>query len=104
MANGFNEANDVLLFKYDLSSDEVSCFNGTETQFYAFGILKVTTVYDENGNEVIDFRDNEDHLVLKRIRLNEAEFIETYYVYDEVGRLITVVTPEAVTKVRGASH
>jgi hypothetical protein len=51
---------------------------------------------DEQQNEVIEFTDKQGKVVLKKVQASETTYAETYYIYDEFGRLSFVLPPEAV--------
>jgi RHS repeat-associated protein len=70
---------------------------------YATGSLTVSKVIDENNNEVYIFTDILGRTILKRVQLDKTvegvstSYLNTYYVYDDLGRLIIQVPPKAVT-------
>lgn len=52
-----------------------------------------TETVDEDGGCLIEFHDEEGHLLLSR-RVDGNKFFSTYYVYDDAGRLCYVFPPE----------
>ena len=83
--------------------------NGGSSSYYPAELLSVTELTDENGNKSIVFKDKSGRLLLKKQQLDEAldgvhvPFVETYYVYDILGRLKYVFTPRAVSILNGNS-
>ncbi len=93
-----------------LSSFSTPLTNG----IYLEGELYKTISTDENGNQVIEFKDKRDLVVLKKVQfLNEVydngggsghnNWICTYYIYDQLRRLRGVIQPEGVKKVEQES-
>ncbi len=91
-------------FDYDANSSSDAVFrlnvgsgggyiyvNGT----YGAGTLMKTEVEDEDGRSTVMYRDMEGHTVLER-RLSSSGSIlaDTYYAWDDFGRLSWVVQPE----------
>ena len=67
----------------------------TRAGYYADGLLMVKHTYDEHGNEIKEYTDKQHQVILKRIQDNIG-WAETYYIYDDFGRLRAVVQPEGV--------
>ncbi|MCH5718258.1 DUF6443 domain-containing protein [Niabella hibiscisoli] len=73
---------------------------------YVQGELIKTATVDEQGKQVIEFKDKQGQLVLKKVQLSAAAddgsgsghtgWICTYYLYDNLGNLRCVVQPEGV--------
>nr|WP_199081963.1 DUF6443 domain-containing protein [Pedobacter sp. ASV19] len=68
------------------------------TGAYANGKLYKTKIKDENwvsgnGGTVDEYRDFEDHVVLKRVWETDTKSLSTYYVYDDLGNLRYVLPP-----------
>ena len=63
---------------------------------YAAGTLQVVKTTDEDGNASYVFTDKLGREVLNR-RMNGTEPLDTYYVYDDYGRLCFVLQPEYQT-------
>jgi RHS repeat-associated protein len=62
--------------------------------------------HDENGNQVIEFKDKEGKLVLKKVQLTAEPdkgggsghegWLNTYYLYDDINQLRCVIQPRGV--------
>ena len=69
---------------------------------YAAGTLYVTPTTDENGHQVIEYKDEQGKTLLKKVQLWDAPasgpsgWLNTYYVYDTLDNLRFVVPPKAV--------
>jgi RHS repeat-associated protein len=75
---------------------------GAISIFYQPGSLYKTITKDENWligkpGTVEEFKDFQDHIVLKRVWKDEEISLSTYYIYDEIGNL-RYVLPPAVNK------
>ena len=74
----------------------------TSTAAYATGQLLVIETTDEAGNKVIEFKNNEGLLLLKKVQLSDtyteahSGWLCTYYIYDGFNRLRWVLQPKAV--------
>lgn len=69
--------------------------------YYQPGTLQVTSVKDESRNWVMKFTDDQGRTVMtktllrNRIKYGAKGWLVTYYVYDEMGLLRTVIPPKA---------
>lgn len=69
---------------------------------YAPGTLALLITTDENENKVMEYKDMEGKLILKKVQLNDTLFdgyygwLSTYYVYDYFNNLRYVLSPKAV--------
>ncbi|AZA86441.1 RHS repeat-associated core domain-containing protein [Chryseobacterium shandongense] len=63
--------------------------------FYGDSQLGKSTVEDEDGNKTIEFTDSLGRTVLVRKVLSANVFADTYYVYNDYGHLLYVISPEA---------
>lgn len=78
----------------------------TSTAAYAAGSLYKTITVDENGKQVIEFKDKQDLVILKKVQLTAAAdngtgsgytgWLSTYYIYDIYKQLRCVVQPVGV--------
>ncbi len=91
-----NQGDHVLMFGINqnlTNSGNNIALTVTGTGTYRDGTLYKTTTTDENGQPIIEFKDKEGRVILKRIRANGKEF-NTYYVYDIYGNLACVLPPK----------
>lgn len=69
---------------------------------YGSGQLTKMVTIDENNHQAIEFRNKEGQVVLKKVQVaatltgNAADWLNTYYVYDDLGELRFVMPPKAV--------
>lgn len=108
-----NVANEVLIMKVDDNGNLVSG-TGSSSVYYDGGQLYKTIQKDENWTErsvwggrqpvppyyynmatTEEFKDKTGKIILKRSFISMYEKVETYYVYDDLGQLRYVVSPEA---------
>ncbi|WP_165760275.1 hypothetical protein, partial [Niastella populi] len=84
----------------------------TTSATYPAGVLYKHVTVDEHGKQVIEFKDKEGKVVLKRVQLTgfadngtanipsgdrEIDgWLCTYYIYDELNNLRCVIQPEGV--------
>ncbi|WP_300601843.1 DUF6443 domain-containing protein [Niabella sp.] len=76
------------------------------TQMYTAGQLYKNVIQDEHDKQVIEFKDEKDRIILKKIQLTSVEdtglgkghtgWLCTYYVYDMYDQLRLVIQPEGV--------
>ncbi len=62
---------------------------------YPSGRLHVTSVIDEDNRETIIFKDLNDSIYLHRRVLDENNYADTYYIYDNIGNIRYVIPPMA---------
>ena len=65
---------------------------------------------DENNNAVVEYKDKNGRVILKKAQLGTitstspyANWLCTFYVYDDLGQLRFVIPPKAVTQMAGSS-
>ncbi|HEY8934242.1 MAG TPA: DUF6443 domain-containing protein [Cyclobacteriaceae bacterium] len=77
--------------------------------YYMSGQLSITSTKDEQGHEVREYTDKAGHIILKKVQLIEnaqlndttgTHWTQTYYIYDDMGRLALVLSPEAVNAIK----
>ena len=64
--------------------------------YYIKGELSKATVTDEDGKVTEEFKNKSGQVILKRAKVDATTWAETYYTYDDFGRLRYVLPPEAV--------
>ena len=89
-----NDGDNVLMFGINQSlTNSGNNISLTITGTYQNGMLYKTTTTDENEQPIIEFKDKEGRVILKRIQTGGKEF-NTYYVYDIYGNLACVLPPK----------
>ncbi|MFL9485748.1 DUF6443 domain-containing protein, partial [Chitinophagaceae bacterium LWZ2-11] len=79
----------------------------TSTTAYAGGQLYKTVTADEAGKQVVEYKDKDGHVVLKKVQIADTPtdaytgWLCTYYVYDDLGLLRFVIPPKAVNAAIG---
>ncbi|WP_326993791.1 DUF6443 domain-containing protein [Chitinophaga sp. 212800010-3] len=77
-------------------------------RIYAAGQLYKKISIDEMGNQVVEYKDKEDRILLKKVQLLAVPgtahmgWLCTYYAYDDLGNLRFVMSPKAVEVALGA--
>lgn len=76
--------------------------------FYTSGQLHKDVITDEDGRQVIEFKDKEDRLILRKVQFGASidngtgcgynGWINTYNIYDDIGNLRCVVQPSGVAQ------
>ncbi|NJO01718.1 MAG: hypothetical protein HC880_08520 [Bacteroidia bacterium] len=97
-----NTTGEVLLWTYDPNTHAISAKEGGQLAYYNPNTLYVFKTFDEHNHIVIEYKDKEAHVVLKRVQLtanpttvDDANYASTYYIYDPIGNLVAVLPPEA---------
>ncbi len=77
----------------------------TDGGIYAQGLLYKTVTTDEQGNQTIEYKDKDGHVILKKVQSGSTPgtahvgWLCTYYVYDDLELLRFVIPPRAVALV-----
>lgn len=94
-----NTNNEVAIWNIGVEEASVPSFGG----YYNAGMLYRTITKDENGMRVIEYKDKEGLVILKKVEeaasANIAvheNWLNTYYVYDNLNQLRFVMPPVAV--------
>jgi hypothetical protein len=80
----------------------------TSTAMYAAGALYKNITIDENGHQVVEYKDLSGHVVLKKVQIAASPgtahvgWLCTYYVYDDMGNLRFVLQPQAVVLINSS--
>ena len=79
--------------KFTLNGENNGSLNNSG--IYPSGRLHVTSVIDEDNRETIIFKDFNDSTYLHRRVLDENNYADTYYIYDNIGNIRYVIPPMA---------
>ena len=106
------------------ATDAVRIWNVTNGTLPAFGTYASTTTYeagalyknitvDEHNKQVIEFKDKEGKVILKKVQLTAADdtgagsdhpgWLCTYYIYDDLNNLRCVIQPRGVELLKTAN-
>lgn len=72
------------------------------SSLYPTGEIYKSITVDEGGKQVVEFKDKEGKVILKKVQLsgapaeNHTGWLCTYYIYDDLGELRAVVQPKGV--------
>jgi hypothetical protein len=70
--------------------------------FYESNSLFASVSIDENGNRSTELKDLDGRILCKRVQHQANDFIETNYVYDDLGQLRFVFQPLATALLSGS--
>ena len=86
------------------NSGQLGTYNSTEN--YNPGELLKTISIDEDGKQIIEFKDKSDHVILRKVQItavlddgngkNHSGWSCTYYIYDDYDLLRAVLQPNAI--------
>ena len=93
-----NAANEVLLWTYDYTTGNAAALSGGAAAYYAAGTLYMEEHKDEDDHKTVQFKDMDDRVVLHREVKDATTNLDTYYVYDDFGRLVYVIPPQATSQ------
>ncbi|HTN06665.1 DUF6443 domain-containing protein [Agriterribacter sp.] len=74
----------------------------SSSAFYGMGLLYKDITVDEHGKQIIEYKDKEGKIVLKKVQVSDtpgtahAGWLCTYYIYDDANNLRFVIQPKAV--------
>ena len=91
-------ANDALTYM----NDDNTNIPVSDASFAAGHLFKNVTI-DENGNALVEYKDKEGRVLLKKVQIGDisnydghSNWLCTYYIYDDFSRLRFVIPPKAV--------
>jgi RHS repeat-associated protein len=111
----FNKTGEVLLWTYSNPTAElpigiVNAGTSSSLSYFEDNQLYKNRMKDENGNEIIEYKDKKGLVILKRVQavkrasvINDVNYASTYYIYDDLGSLVCVIPPEAVKQITATS-
>jgi RHS repeat-associated protein len=99
----YNLNQEVLLWTYSYPSASnplglINAGSNSNLNFYSINQLYKNKTKDENQNEVIEYKDKENRVILKKVQVSGNIYAYTYYIYDDFGSLVCVLPPEAVSR------
>ncbi|MBB5395091.1 DUF6443 domain-containing protein [Mucilaginibacter sp. AK015] len=89
----------IMSYGVNLASDAVKMWQvnasggASYSTTYAEGTLTKTKALDENHNAVIELKDNEGHVISRKVQNGVGIYLTTDYIYDDLGRLCYVIPP-----------
>ncbi|ELR68725.1 Cell well associated RhsD protein [Fulvivirga imtechensis AK7] len=86
-------------YRTNTSTDNVKIWTVTNdvpssTETYEEGVLNVVEVESEDGNVSLEFSNREGNTVLKRRVLGAGDYLDTYFVFNDLGQLLYVIPPK----------
>jgi RHS repeat-associated protein len=90
---------------WDLPANGSLIPTSVANRVYLPGQLYKNVTIDEHGKRVIEYKDKDDRVILKKMELTDnaadghAGWLCTYYVYDDLGNLTCVIPPKAVAQI-----
>jgi len=101
---------------WEIAGDSVYCGSGdagmavpTTVAAYAAGQLYESVTIDEHGSKVVEYRDKEGKVILKKVQIDASPYtghtgwLCTYYVYDALAQLRFVIPPKATDYLKANS-
>ncbi len=99
MAYEINTVDEVRLWTIDAAIGSIPESNN----YYDAGQLYRTVTTDEHGKKIIEYKNKEGHVLLKKVQIEDvvtsnshSGWLCTYYVYDDFGLLRFVMQPQLV--------
>jgi len=97
-----------LLFDGVENNINIPSTGGSDT--YAVGELFKTVTKDEQNNTIVEYKDKDDKVILKKVQIGAIpsdyggynNFLCTYYVYDDFDQLRFVIPPKAVEAIKNS--
>lgn len=92
-------------FRLSQATDNIRIWTnaGPLATYYGVGQLSVNDVTDENGNHVLTFTNKLGQLVSKKVQAGATTWLETVFIYDDLGNVLYQVSPEGVKRIYGTS-
>ncbi len=84
---------ELVVKRYDFTENANILLGTAQNGNYAAGTLTYTKSIDENGKIMLEFKDRDGRVVLKRAT-DGAVLFDTYYVYDDASQLRAVLQPQ----------
>jgi RHS repeat-associated protein len=96
---GTNKANiDGIIKKYTATFNYTTFLSSiTSVETYSDNQLVKNTIIDEDGNKTVEFKNEQDQIILLKKFINSTESTNIYYVYNDYDQLAYVIPPIAST-------
>ena len=96
----WNISNDSLTY----TGNDITTNIPTARGYYPAGQLSKNTTIDEQGHAVVEYKDKDGLVILKKVQLGTVasdysgynSWLSTYYIYDDLNQLRFVLSPKAV--------
>lgn len=99
-----NSPGEIPNLVFNPSTGALSCGVGSVSH-YPGGSLSVSRVTDEEGNEVVEYRNKKGQVVCKMVQYatvsSVRKYAKTFYLYDDLGNLMLVLQPEFMKLLEG---
>ncbi|MDB5014383.1 MAG: hypothetical protein JWQ25_2585 [Daejeonella sp.] len=76
---------------------------GPTSTVYGEGQLSVNETTDENGNKVLQYSNKLGQVVLKKVQADATTYLETAYIYDDLGNVVNQISPEGVKRIKNGT-
>jgi len=93
------------VFRLNVSADNIRIWTtaGPSGSYYGVTQLSVNDVSDENGYHSLTFTNKLGQMVEKKVQGDAGIWLETVYIYDDLGNLNYQISPEGVKRLYGGS-
>ena len=88
----------VIRFTYKSSDWNSGAYNVTNSGYYNEGMLDASESADEDGHKTYIFKNMFGEKILVRHKVDDV-YIDTYYIYDNMGNVLAILPPLAVDEI-----
>lgn len=90
--------------RYDFQENAVLTQTVALVGYYPDDRLNMVKTIDEEGKVMLEAKDKEGKIVLKRALVDGSTYADTYYVYDDLGRLRAMLQPNYQTEANAGKY
>lgn len=87
---------------YNIQNDGVKIWRASQSVAvfgeYDEGTLTKKIITNADGGRTEEFYDKDNQLILRQNLVAENTWLKTYYVYNDLGKIVTIITPKAVAQ------